>query len=574
MKKQLLATVCSAAMLANVVPYQAFADDANPAQETARNITEEPTEQHPESEAQTDLEEVSDSAEESTEQQPEIDAQTDSEESESTAEESAAQQPEDEAQPDSEEAESATEESTEQEAEGEAQAASQEAVEVAEESAVQEMAADGQTEAYNYTMKVKAENSNGSTYIKAGDTVNVAVTISNAQWATAENKAALLGLKIDLKYNSKVFQANEGDEDLGSAFKNLKNPNPKKSDTVSYTYSTNYDIEGEVVLATECPNPVKVDSQWNVACADLQKDETVIATFVFTAKQDIPKDLEEHSAFSLLCEGEDNIDASFGDFGAQDSSKVFVKATAAVEDATNLIVDTKAPTITTTDTAIDGKYTYSPICFTITDEGSGLDSVNWKQPLPLWNEKTGNLYSYSLHYNTKDGSSLNASYMNFIRVPNMELSLISSSGYGYTDYLQLPVGGQIDAFIKGYGSIDEGFTFKAEEGDTFVSQNAIHAERNDWGGITIVAADGVTPGSYGYRLYATLQNGSYTVSATYGYIQITGNKKLRYTLTSDSTDSRTMSSDDSINLCGGDMVTIQPETSGVHCARLYSIRCK
>ncbi len=87
--------------------------------------------------------------------------------------------------------------------------------------------------------------------------------------------------------------------------------------------------------------------------------------------------MEEHLVFALICEGEDNIDAAFGDFGAQDSSKVFVKATAAVEDATNLIVDTKAPTITTTDTAVDGKYTYSPICFTITDEGSGLDSVTF-----------------------------------------------------------------------------------------------------------------------------------------------------------------------------------------------------
>ena len=121
MKRRLLATVCSAAILANMVPYQAFADNAQATPETAQSITLD--------------------------------------------------------------------------------------------SAAQAFAADGQTEAYNYKLKVAVSGVNGG-YVKAGDKVKVAVTISDAAWATDANKAGFIAASIELTYDSEVLEPNY-DEELG-----------------------------------------------------------------------------------------------------------------------------------------------------------------------------------------------------------------------------------------------------------------------------------------------------------------------------------------------------------------------
>ena len=109
MKRRLLATVCSAAILANMVPYQAFADNAQATPETAQSI--------------------------------------------------------------------------------------------ALDSAAQAFADDGQSKAYNYKMKVAVSGVDGG-YVKAGDTVKVTISISDAAWATAENKAGLIAMNLELRYSS------------------------------------------------------------------------------------------------------------------------------------------------------------------------------------------------------------------------------------------------------------------------------------------------------------------------------------------------------------------------------------
>ena len=104
MKKRLLATVCSAAILANMVPYQAFADNVQATPETAQSI--------------------------------------------------------------------------------------------ALDSAAQAFADDGQSKAYNYKMKVAVSGVDDG-YVKAGDTVKVTISISDAAWATAENKAGLIAMNLE-----------------------------------------------------------------------------------------------------------------------------------------------------------------------------------------------------------------------------------------------------------------------------------------------------------------------------------------------------------------------------------------
>lgn len=284
MKRRLLATVCSAAILANMVPYQAFADNAQATPETAQSI--------------------------------------------------------------------------------------------ALDSAAQAFAADGQTEAYNYKLKVAVSGVDGG-YVKAGDKVKVAVTISDAAWATDANKAGFIAASIELTYDSEVLEPNY-DEELGPKFKNLRNPNPNKSDTVSYTISGNIDENaGRLNWVVEAPNPAKIGKdQWRATYADLSENDTVIVTYSFTAKADIPKGLSKSLGFNLTSKGKDNADSAFGDFVSQ-SNKLFVKATAEIENNTSLKVDTKAPTITLSDTANNGKFFYAPVGVTVADDGIGLASVTF-----------------------------------------------------------------------------------------------------------------------------------------------------------------------------------------------------
>ena len=284
MKRRLLATVCSAAILANMVPYQAFADNAQATPETAQSI--------------------------------------------------------------------------------------------ALDSAAQAFAADGQTEAYNYKLKVAVSGVDGG-YVKAGDKVKVAVTISDAAWATDANKAGFIAASIELTYDSEVLEPNY-DEELGPKFKNLQNPNPNKSDTVSYAISGNIDENaGRLNWVVEAPNPAKIGKdQWRATYADLSENDTVIVTYSFTAKADIPKGLSKSLGFNLTSKGKDNADSAFGDFVSQ-SNKLFVKATAEIENNTSLKVDTKAPTITLSDTANNGKFFYAPVGVTVADDGIGLASVTF-----------------------------------------------------------------------------------------------------------------------------------------------------------------------------------------------------
>lgn len=284
MKRRLLATVCSAAILANMVPYQAFADNVQATPETAQSI--------------------------------------------------------------------------------------------ALDSAAQTFAADGQTEAYNYKLKVAVSGVDGG-YVKAGDKVKVAVTISDAAWATDANKAGFIAASIELTYDSEVLEPNY-DEELGPKFKNLRNPNPNKSDTVSYTISGNIDENaGRLNWVVEAPNPAKIGKdQWRATYADLSENDTVIVTYSFTAKADIPKGLSKSLGFNLTSKGKDNADSAFGDFVSQ-SNKLFVKATAEIENNTSLKVDTKAPTITLSDTANNGKFFYAPVGVTVADDGIGLASVTF-----------------------------------------------------------------------------------------------------------------------------------------------------------------------------------------------------
>ena len=83
-------------------------------------------------------------------------------------------------------------------------------------------------------------------------------------------------------------------------------------------------------------------SKWVVNYVKLSDDGTVVAEYNFQAKTDIPKGLSKSLGFNLTSKGKDNADSAFGDFVSQ-SNKLFVKATAEIENNTSLKVDTKAP---------------------------------------------------------------------------------------------------------------------------------------------------------------------------------------------------------------------------------------
>ena len=305
MKKRLLATVCSAALLVNMVPYQAFADDAQATPETAQSI--------------------------------------------------------------------------------------------ALESAVQAFADDGQTQAYNYKLKVNVSGVDGE-YVKAGDKINVAVTISDAQWATDANKAGLIAMNLELKYDGRIFGANY-DGKLGPKFQGLANPNPNGGSTLDYILTPSVKNgkteDASVNLLVEAPNPVQIsDDEFKAAYVDLSENDTVIATYSFTVRDTIPADLVKDLSFTLTSKGKDNADSAFGDF-VSSSNKLFVKATAEIENNSSLKVDTKAPTITLKDTAADNKFTYSPVGVTVADDGIGLASVTFE------GEDLGTSGSYEL---TKSGT--------------------------------------------------------------------------------------------------------------------------------------------------------------------------
>lgn len=276
MKKRLLATVCSAAILANMVPYQAFADNVQATPETAQSI--------------------------------------------------------------------------------------------ALDSAAQAFADDGQSKAYNYKMKVAVSGVDDG-YVKAGDTVKVTISISDAAWATAENKAGLIAMNLELRYDSDVFKPLPKTRTLGKAF-----------------LDAGYDVSGFaspkenfVTMLIECPDPEQDEddlSKWVVNYVKLSDDGTVVAEYDFQAKTDIPKGLSKSLGFNLTSKGKDNADSAFGDFVSQ-SNKLFVKATAEIENNTSLKVDTKAPTITLSDTANNGKFFYAPVGVTVADDGIGLASVTF-----------------------------------------------------------------------------------------------------------------------------------------------------------------------------------------------------
>ena len=276
MKRRLLATVCSAAILANMVPYQAFADNAQATPETAQSI--------------------------------------------------------------------------------------------ALDSAAQAFADDGQSKAYNYKMKVAVSGVDGG-YVKAGDTVKVTISISDAAWATAENKAGLIAMNLELRYDSDVFKPLPKTRTLGKAF-----------------LDAGYDVSGFaspkenfVTMLIECPDPEQDEddlSKWVVNYVKLSDDGTVVAEYNFQAKTDIPKGLSKSLGFNLTSKGKDNADSAFGDFVSQ-SNKLFVNATAEIENNTSLKVDTKAPTITLSDTANNGKFFYAPVGVTVADDGIGLASVTF-----------------------------------------------------------------------------------------------------------------------------------------------------------------------------------------------------
>lgn len=275
MKKRLLATVCSAAILANMVPYQAFADNVQATPETAQSI--------------------------------------------------------------------------------------------ALDSAAQAFADDGQSKAYNYKMKVAVSGVDDG-YVKAGDTVKVTISISDAAWATAENKAGLIAMNLELRYDSDVFKPLPKTRTLGKAFLDA-------GYTVSGFASPS---ENFVTMLIECPDPEQDGddlSKWIVDYVKLS-DDTVVAEYSFQAKTDIPKGLSKSLGFNLTSKGKDNADSAFGDFVSQ-SNKLFVNATAGIENNTSLKVDTKAPTITLSDTANNGKFFYAPVGVTVADDGIGLASVTF-----------------------------------------------------------------------------------------------------------------------------------------------------------------------------------------------------
>lgn len=187
----------------------------------------------------------------------------------------------------------------------------------------------------------------------------------------------------------------------------------------------------------------------------------------------------------------------------------------------------------------------------------------WKQPLPLIDEQTGIAYGYYLNPQTTGSQSVHISNMSLIEISS-ELVMNSADGYGTTFYLELRPGSQNNVFVRGYGNIDEGFTYAVKSADgTPVGEDKIRMDRNDWGGITITVADDVEPQNFIYTLNATLEDGSYAMVVQYGALYIVGDNKVAYTVQADSFGTRTLNGSNSVSLYGGETMTLRAATDGV-----------
>lgn len=187
----------------------------------------------------------------------------------------------------------------------------------------------------------------------------------------------------------------------------------------------------------------------------------------------------------------------------------------------------------------------------------------WKQPLPLIDEQTGIAYGYYLNPQTTGSQSVRIGNMSLIKVSG-ELVMNSADGYGTTFYLELRPGSQNNVFVRGYGNIDEGFTYAVKSADgTPVGEDKIRMDRNDWGGITITVADDVEPQNFSYTLNATLEDGSYAMVVQYGTLYIVGDNKVAYTVQADSFGTRTLNGSNSVSLYGGETMTLRAATDGV-----------
>lgn len=187
----------------------------------------------------------------------------------------------------------------------------------------------------------------------------------------------------------------------------------------------------------------------------------------------------------------------------------------------------------------------------------------WKQPLPLIDEQTGIAYGYYLNPQTTGSQSVHISNMSLIKISS-ELVMNSADGYGTTFYLELRPGSQNNVFVRGYGNIDEGFTYAVKSADgTPVGEDKIRMDRNDWGGITITVADDVEPQNFSYTLNATLEDGSYAMVVQYGTLYIVGDNKVAYTVQADSFGTRTLNGSNSVSLYGGETMTLRAATDGV-----------
>lgn len=187
----------------------------------------------------------------------------------------------------------------------------------------------------------------------------------------------------------------------------------------------------------------------------------------------------------------------------------------------------------------------------------------WKQPLPLIDEQTGIAYGYYLNPQTTGSQSVRISNMSLIKISS-ELVMNSADGYGTTFYLELRPGSQNNVFVRGYGNIDEGFTYAVKSADgTPVGEDKIRMDRNDWGGITITVADDVEPQNFSYTLNATLEDGSYAMVVQYGTLYIVGDNKVAYTVQADSFGTRTLNGGNSVSLYGGETMTLRAATDGV-----------
>lgn len=187
----------------------------------------------------------------------------------------------------------------------------------------------------------------------------------------------------------------------------------------------------------------------------------------------------------------------------------------------------------------------------------------WKQPLPLIDEQTGIAYGYYLNPQTTGSQSVRISNMSLIKISS-ELVMNSADGYGTTFYLELRPGSQNNVFVRGYGNIDEGFTYAVKSADgTPVGEDKIRMDRNDWGGITITVADDVEPQNFSYTLNATLEDGSYAMVVQYGTLYIVGDNKVAYTVQADSFGTRTLNGSNSVSLYGGETMTLRAATDGV-----------